>query len=233
MTGAPGAWIEDLAWPRSRRASTAAPDRLGIGALAKEHGHHLPMKTDYLLARALATASRRAAGPRRAGLSFGYYPAFVRYPGSQHLAAETFIAVLHDVLDGFIRHGVRRLAIVNTGVSTEGPSASPCATPRAARRPRRRRRHRAARQGERALQQKLGGHGDEHETSLILAIEPDSVRLGPGEAELRQCARSPRPCSTGPRSSRRPARASTTATPACAAIRPSRPPRRGATPWPP
>ena len=36
---------------------SASPRRLAvvipIGARAKEHGHHLPLKTDYLLARAL------------------------------------------------------------------------------------------------------------------------------------------------------------------------------------
>ncbi len=47
-------------------------------------------------------------------------PAFTRYPGSQHLRAETFIALLTDIIDGFIRHKVRDLVIVNTGVSTEG-----------------------------------------------------------------------------------------------------------------
>ena len=54
-------------------------------------------------------------------VDFGYYPAFVGYPGSQHLRPETFAAVLQDVIDGLIRHKAKRIAIVNTGVSTEGP----------------------------------------------------------------------------------------------------------------
>jgi hypothetical protein len=45
-------------------------------------------------------------------VSFGYYPAFVRYPGSQHLRAETFMALLTDLLTGFVRQGARRLAVM-------------------------------------------------------------------------------------------------------------------------
>jgi creatinine amidohydrolase len=33
------------------------------------------------------------------------------------------------------------------------------------------------------LRQKLGGHADEHETSLVLAIEPDAVRMERAEAD--------------------------------------------------
>ena len=47
-------------------------------------------------------------------VSFGYYPAFVRYPGSQHLRADTFMALLTNILTGFVRQGARRLAVINT-----------------------------------------------------------------------------------------------------------------------
>jgi len=181
VSGAPGAWIEDLAWPQvAARIAAGATVLVPIGARAKEHGHHLPMKTDYLLARALCDGvARRLPVLVAPVVDFGYYPAFVRYPGSQHLKAETFIAVLEDVLDGLIRHAVRDIAIVNTGVSTEGPVVIAVRNILE--------RHgvrvavadiRALRKAQRGLlQQALGGHGDEHETSLILAIEPDAVDL--------------------------------------------------------
>ena len=35
----------------------------------------------------------------------------------------------------------------------------------------------------RLLQQQAGGHADEHETSLMLAIDPDAVRLDRAEAD--------------------------------------------------
>ena len=176
-----GAWIEDLSWPQvAERIATGVNVVVPIGARAKEHGHHLPMKTDYLLARALCDGiAARLPVLVAPVIDFGYYPAFLRYPGSQHLRAETFIAVLEDILDGLIRHGVRDIAIVNTGVSTEAPVQI------AVRNVLGQHGIRVAVADIRALgktqrhllQQRLGGHGDEHETSLVLAIEPDSVNL--------------------------------------------------------
>ena len=49
-----GRFIEDLTWPEVATAFNAdVPVIIPIGAASKEHGHHLPMKTDWLLARAL------------------------------------------------------------------------------------------------------------------------------------------------------------------------------------
>ena len=152
---------------------------LPIGARAKEHGHHLPMQTDYLIARALCEGVAKQLPVLVAPVvDFGYYPAFTGYPGSQHLRAETFIAVLEDLLDGLIRQGARSIAIVNTGVSTEGPVHIAVRNTLA--------KHgvrvavadiRALGTGSRsAMQQRLGGHADEWETSLMLAVEPSIGR---------------------------------------------------------
>lgn len=177
-----GAWIEDLTWPQvGERIATGATVVVPIGARAKEHGHHLPMKTDYLLARALCEGiAERLPVLVAPVVDFGYYPAFANYPGSQHLRPGTFIALLEDILEGLIRQGAREIAIVNTGVSTEGPVQIVARTVLA--------RHglriavadiRSLGKGRRGLlEQALGGHGDEHETSLILAIEPQSVDMG-------------------------------------------------------
>lgn len=183
----PGAWIEDLSWPQvGERIAAGATVIVPIGARAKQHGHHLPMKTDYLLARALCDGiAARLPVLVAPVIDFGYYPAFANYPGSQHLRPETFIALLEDILEGLIRHGVRHIAIVNTGVSTEGPVQIVARTMLA--------RHglrlavadiRAlGKDQRRLLKQKLGGHGDEHETSLILAIEPDSVDMSQAQTD--------------------------------------------------
>ncbi len=118
-----GAWLEDLTWVEAaERFEAGQPVVIPIGARAKEHGHHLPLKTDYLLAREfgqrIADALPVVVAPV---VDFGYYPAFVNYPGSQNLRADTFIAVLTDLIGNFIDHGVTRIAVVNTGVSTEAP----------------------------------------------------------------------------------------------------------------
>ncbi|MGH7634714.1 MAG: creatininase family protein, partial [Gemmatimonadaceae bacterium] len=117
------AWIEDLTWPEvDARLRAGALVVVPVGAIAKEHGHHLPMKTDWLVARELASRVAAALPVLVAPVvAQGYYPAFTRYPGSQHLSAETFAAVMRELLAKLLADGARRIAMINTGVSTEEP----------------------------------------------------------------------------------------------------------------
>jgi creatinine amidohydrolase len=176
-----GAWLEDLTWPEvEARLKARALVLVPVGAIAKEHGHHLPMKTDWLvaceLANRVATALPVLVAPV---VSHGYYPAFTRYPGSQHLSAETFSAVMRELVAKLIADGAQRIAVINTGVSTEEPLQIVVRDLLAATGVR------IAvadiRQLGMAVRasggQKLGGHGDEWETSCILAIEPSLVRM--------------------------------------------------------
>jgi creatinine amidohydrolase len=176
-----GAYLENLTWPEAKsRFDANAIVVIPIGARSKEHGHHLPMNTDYLLATEL-TARVVAELPVVAApvVSIGYYPAFRHYPGSQHVKAETFMAVLTDLIEGFIDQDVRNIAVINTGFSTEAPL------------------HIVSREilethgirlsiadirnmghsVDHLFEQKLGGHGDEDETSMIMAIKPEAVHL--------------------------------------------------------
>jgi creatinine amidohydrolase len=182
-----GVWLETLTWSEAKaRFDAGAVVVVPIGAMAKEHGHHLPLNTDYLYARELATRVAAALPVVIAPiLTQGYYPAFVRYPGSQHLRSETFAAVLRDVLGKFVRDGVKRLAVINTGVSTEAPlrtairdlyEESGVAIHTADVR-------NLGRKSKAMLKQKLGGHADESETSIILAIAPEAVRMERARAD--------------------------------------------------
>lgn len=138
------------------------------------------MKTDWLLARALAEGIAAKLPVLVAPIvPFGYYPVFRAYPGSQHLSADTFVRLLTELLEGFIDQGARRIAIVNTGVSTEGPVGL------ATRGILERRGirigvadiRRLGRTADPLLQQQSGSHADERETSVMLAIMPALVRL--------------------------------------------------------
>ena len=178
---AKGVWLEDLTWPEAKAwIDRDAPFILPIGAASKEHGAHLPLKTDWLLARDL---SRRVIAelPVVAApvVGFGYYPAFVNYPGSQHIDADLFYRLLKTLLSKLMDDGVKNLAVINTGVSTE-PTVR--LVSRDLYQERGIRVHTAdirflGKRSEAGMQQKLGGHGDESETSMILAIEPGSVRM--------------------------------------------------------
>jgi creatinine amidohydrolase len=177
-----GVWLEDLTWPEAKaRLDADAVVVVPIGAVAKEHGHHLPLKTDFLVATELARRIAEALPVLVAPvIGFGYYPAFNRYPGSQHLKAETFIALVGELLEKLIADGARRLVIINTGVSTEAPlnilvrdllerTGVRIGLANLARL--------GAELRQREGGQALGGHGDEWETATMLAIAPDRVRL--------------------------------------------------------
>jgi creatinine amidohydrolase len=174
-------WIEALAWPAvAERIAAGWPIIIPIGARSKEHGHHLPMQTDYLYARALADGVAAELPVLVAPVvDFGYYPAFIRYPGSQHLRSATFIAVLRDIIDRFIDQGARRIALINTGVSTVGPvdiAARDALAERGLAIPVAHVQD-LGRKAKSAMVQKFGGHGDESETSVILAIAPEQVDM--------------------------------------------------------
>jgi creatinine amidohydrolase/Fe(II)-dependent formamide hydrolase-like protein len=53
---------------------------------------------------------------------FGFYPVFQGYPGSQHLSADTFVRLLTELVERLFDQA-RRLAILNTGVSTDRADA--------------------------------------------------------------------------------------------------------------
>ena len=187
---AAGVFLEELSWSEAEaRFRAGAVVVVPIGAAAKEHGHHLPLNTDYLTARELG---RRVAETLPVVVApvigFGFYPAFTAYAGSQHLQAPTFIALVTELMENLIDQGVTRIAAINTGVSTEAPLrlvASDLLARRGVRigvadiRM-------LARATDGLLKQSGGGHADERETSVMLAIKPDAVRMALARATERE-----------------------------------------------
>ena len=172
-----GVWLEELTWPEAKARFAADPVIvIPIGAAAKAHGPHLPLKTDAITARALAQALvERLPVIAAPVLGFGFYPAFTSFAGSQHLGVETFKALVRELLGNFTAHGVRRIALLNTGVSTEKPLDEVAAAAGADVLVLHMRLMGQA--AEALIENKSGGHADERETSVVLALEPRSVRL--------------------------------------------------------
>lgn len=176
-----GVWLADLTWPEAKqRFDDGAVVVVPIGAASKEHGHHLPLATDWILAQGIMDRVVAELPVVAAPIhGHGYYPAFRHYPGSQHLSPTTFTLVLQEILEGFVAQGVSRLVLLNTGVST-----TPVLTV-LVREFYERHRVRVlcanitelGRDTDKMMSQKFGGHGDEHETSILLALAPDKVRM--------------------------------------------------------
>src|SRR5436190_21698575 len=113
-----GVWLEELTWPEAKqRFDSDAVVVIPIGAAAKAHGAHLPLKTDALTARALGQRLvDRLPVIAAPVVAFGHYPAFTPFAGSQHLSADTFKALMRELIHGLAAHGARRIALINTGV---------------------------------------------------------------------------------------------------------------------
>jgi creatinine amidohydrolase len=112
-------------------------------------------------------------------LTYGFYPAFLEYPGSTSLSFETQRDAVIEIARSVARHGPRRLYVLNTGVSTVRPLRAAAET--------------LAREGilmrftdvgvvgreaeEAVREQKAGTHADEIETSMVLYMAPGTVRM--------------------------------------------------------
>lgn len=176
-----GVWLADLTWPEAKASfDDGAVVVIPVGAAAKEHGHHLPLATDWILAEGI-TNRVLAEVPVIAApiLGHAYYPAFRHYAGSQHLNPETFAAILDEVMAGFADQGVRRMVILNTGISTEPVINVRVREFYETRGIRVHCAHisRLGRDSDNLMAQELGGHGDEHETSILMVLAPDRLHM--------------------------------------------------------
>lgn len=187
--GLRGIYLEQLTWAEAEPILRADPlVVIPVGAGAKEHGPHLPLGTDRITADYLARRlAERVACVILPTVTYGYYPHFTEFPGSTHIEADTFGAMVKEIILSMVRHGPRRFFILNTGVSTF-PVLEVAARDLD-------RVHRllvgVTRIGELGgqrisglLSQSKGSHADEYETSLLLAIAPDVVRLDKLASEI-------------------------------------------------
>jgi creatinine amidohydrolase len=177
----PGILLEDLSWTQAESLlSEASLVVIPIGAAAKEHGPHLRLKTDWILADYLKMRIlERCDVVVAPTLTYHHYPAFVDYPGSTSLRLATAQNLTIDVCRSLARHGPRRFYALNTGISTLSPlerAASSLARQQILLRytnmPK------AVRDAIAEVSQQEGGtHADEIETSMMLYIDPTSVEM--------------------------------------------------------
>jgi creatinine amidohydrolase len=150
-----------------------------LGAAAKEHGPHLPLNNDAIIAAWLGEQIMARLPVVVAPLiNASFYPAFIEYPGSISLRYQTARDLIADTCMSLASFGLSRFYVINTGLSTlrplaevktlldEGTVFEYLDLD-------------AALQGlpENLLQQQYGSHADEHETSLMLYIAPEVVDM--------------------------------------------------------
>jgi len=174
-------YLDTATWPEAEKALRELPTVLiPLGARTKEHGHHLPLNNDWLIAEYLARrVAERTSVLVLPSVQYGHYPAFLEYPGSISLRADAFRDSIIDICQSLFSQGARRFYILNTGISTVRPLAAA--------------REALLQAGARVeftdIQaayaglrrqvetQPAGTHADEIETSMMLYIAPEVVRL--------------------------------------------------------
>jgi creatinine amidohydrolase len=165
---------------------------LPIGS-TEQHGPHLPLGTDTLIANAIAEKVSLKAAEKEIKvvtlppLFFGFSDEHMNYPGTISLKSETLVNVIYDICKSLVNHGVKRILII----CGHGGNISVVET--------------VCRKigtdfgvfvfytfpfsrnvAEKILEEEqLGGiHADELETSVMLAIKPDTVKMNKAVKEI-------------------------------------------------
>jgi creatinine amidohydrolase len=181
----PGAvLLENLTWVEAKEVlSPEVIVVIPLGASAKEHGPHLKLNNDSLIAEYLKTQILTSTESENIvvapTINTFYYPAFVEYPGSISILLGTARDTIVEICQSLARHGPTRFYVINTGLSTI-KALQPAAEI-------------LADQGillqytdfEKTIattvrdisEQEGGSHADEIETSLMLVIAPDTVDM--------------------------------------------------------
>ncbi|KUO43208.1 MAG: hypothetical protein APU95_01790 [Hadesarchaea archaeon YNP_N21] len=157
---------------------------LPLGAI-EEHGPHLPLSTDLIIAEAIAKkVAEKTDAILLPSIPYGYVLSGRDYPGSISIEAGTLSSLIEDICKVLLKQGIKKIAIINQHV----PNAP------------------IIRILSKKLEEELGiklmcitmpgfqeilneiceskpwhtgiVHAEEIETSLMLAIKPDLVDMG-------------------------------------------------------
>jgi creatinine amidohydrolase len=185
--------LDTLTWPEVEAQIEAGRDTVvaALGA-TEQHGRHLPLATDALigdhLARIVADRLDAFLAPT---LRVGCSEHHVGFAGTMSLSEESYHMVVADLVRSLLRGGFGRIVLLPSHGGNFGPLAAAVAKLEEAERA-----HvvaltdlgvlfEIAQMGEREFGVPLaegGLHAGEWETSLMLAIHPELVRMESAEA---------------------------------------------------
>jgi len=181
-----GILLEKLSWDEAEKVLT--PDQvvvIAMGAESKEHGLHLQLNNDWLMAEYLKErVLEKAAVVVAPTINYSYYPAFLEYPGSTSVRLETARDMVSDIVRSLAHYGPRKFYIINTGISTLRPLKQSA--------------EELAKHGvlmryldftqedpvETKLRKSGGTHADEIETAEMLYIAPETVHMEKARRDL-------------------------------------------------
>ncbi len=154
---------------------------LPIGGGTKEHGPQLPCGTDFYVTDYLGQrVVEQFPVVLLPTLPYAYYPAFVDWPGSVSISSRVFMDMVTEIIRPFIKASVKKFLIIDGGVSTHFPLkilsydlhnqyGITLAVTNI--------KGLGTETEQLVCQQSQGGHADEAETSCMLAIRPELVKM--------------------------------------------------------
>lgn len=173
--------LQSLTWDEARKClNSDSIVVIPLGAQCKEHGFHLPLNTDWIMAEELKNRIQSHVSVTFAPtINYAYYPAMVKYPGTVSLGYETMISMISDICHSFKQFGVRKFYVLNTGISTLKPLQSAADVLLQERVVLRFTDLNRILQPLKKLleEQNGGGHADEIETSIMLVLKPEVVNM--------------------------------------------------------
>ena len=107
--------LTDLTWPKVQALSKDTPVVFPVAAL-EQHGRHLPVFTDSLLAGEIIRRAAEKLGDRvlfAPLMWLGNSDHHIDFPGTLSAPPRTYLDLLAGLLDNFIRYGFKRLVFIN------------------------------------------------------------------------------------------------------------------------
>lgn len=177
-----GKLMENLAWIEVEQSFKHQPFLIiPLGPKSKEHGYHLPMNTDWIMAEyfrdKLLEKFDVLAAPT---IDINFFPAFTQYPGSEHLDLETSVAMVYQKCKSHTKHGVTHIYIINMGISTNRVLEKVQEMFRKENvnfQYLDQKKYDVVPEITAIQQQQRGTHADELETSMMLYIKPEVVKM--------------------------------------------------------
>jgi len=173
--------LENLSWIEAEKIMDKYEVVLiALGSRLKEHGPHLPLSNDYIMAEKLKEIIiKEVPTIVLPTLQYGFYPSFLEYTGSVSINEEAFKDFIVDICKSMNGYGKRKFYVLNTGISTLQPLKK------------------AAeelqesgivlnylnileieiKRNKKLLEQEGGTHADEGETSIMLYLAPEIVNM--------------------------------------------------------
>jgi len=191
--------LEELSWPQAQAAiAGGAMAIVPVGSL-EQHGRHLAVNTDNVIADAIGEAVARRGAERGLKLllcpsiHYGYTMHNMDFPGTITLRMETLLELGVDVVSSLVHHGCRKVVLLNAHgsnwsildlisrrVMNRHPEVLVAAVSPV---------KMAAAELEKLREAKQTGgmsHGCELETSLMLCLRPELVEMDKAVRDISQ-----------------------------------------------